>query len=80
MSVTIFGDGLFEEVVKLKRGPVVDPNSNMTHVLMSKGNWDTGTGKDTGRGQTPASQGERPRKKPTLPTPGAETSSPHSEL
>ena len=58
----------------------MDPNSNMTSVLRRRGREDTDTTEgrppeDIQRRWPPASQGERPQKKSTLPTPQSWTSS-----
>ena len=58
----------------------MDPNSNMTSVLMRRGREDTDTTEgrpceDIRRRWPPASQGERPLMKSTLPTPQSWTSS-----
>lgn len=73
--VTVFGNGVLEEVIKVKWGHMDGPSSNMTTVLLRRGHLDKhklhegwahteeGSCEEAARGQPSASQGERLREK-----------------
>lgn len=73
--VTVFGNGVLKEVIKVKWGHMDGPSSNMTALLLRRGHLDKhklhegwahteeGSCEEAARGQPSASQGERLREK-----------------
>lgn len=75
-NVTVFGDRVFTEVIKLKcgyeGGLSSKRESKMTDVLLRRGDWDAAMLEEEAPVKTKApstGQGERLQKKPVLPTP-----------